>query len=67
MLNINSTTTQITLLRIMKRNFNFELKKKKKTNCAGHDAGMYIYFANCMTLCFLRNLKLDDNVLPREI
>ena len=31
----------------------FQFLVKKKTNCTGHDACMYIYFANCMTLCLI--------------
>ena len=41
-------------------------KKKKKTNCIGHDACMYIYFANYDSL-FIQKLKLYENILPREI
>ena len=32
-------------------------KKKKKTNCTGHDACMYIYFANYDSL-FIHKLKI---------
>ena len=46
------------------------LKKKKKTNCIGLDACMYIYiyiYCKLYDSLFIQKLKLDENILPREI